>query len=109
MKKVNYMLNRVQAAQGMRTRVQFKADKVAAMKASLFVVMFALILMLLGLCWVQYTHLVELTKQLEQQVEQTTKYSSLLASVMNGGTLYDRASDTAYFFDKPLAVKLGVK
>ena len=35
------MLNRVQAAQGMRTRGQFKTDKIAAMKASLFVVMFA--------------------------------------------------------------------
>jgi hypothetical protein len=46
-------------------------------------------------------------RALSDQKVETSRYTALLASVMNGAPLYDRASGTAYFFDKPTAVKLG--
>ena len=44
-------------------------------------------------------------KALAQQ-EVTQKYIGLLASAMNGSSIYDNASGTAYFFDRPAVVKL---
>ena len=103
------MLNRVQAAQCMRTRVQYKADKIAAMKAGLIVVMLVSIVTLSWLCWLQYDLRAQAVRELELQKKSTTKAFTMLATVMNGGTLFDHASATGYFFDRPTAVKLGVK
>ena len=47
-----------------------------------------------------------LRKKLIAQHELTTKYSSMVTNVMNGRALYDRASGVAYFFDKPIAIKV---
>jgi len=33
------------------------------------------------------------------------EYSTMLAHVMNGGALYDKAGNTLFFFDKPLIWK----
>ena len=38
------------------------------------------------------------------QHELTMKYSGMVAHVMNGQTLWDANTQTAYFFDKPTAV-----
>ena len=38
------------------------------------------------------------------QQELTMKYSGMVAHVMNGQTLWDANTQTAYFFDKPTAV-----
>lgn len=45
-------------------------------------------------------------KQMKDAEEKTIKYSALVAIAMNGGTLYDHNSDTAFFFDKPTEVKI---
>lgn len=48
----------------------------------------------------------DLKHKLEDQKAATVKYSGHLADVFNGKALIDRASNTAYFFDKPTEVKL---
>lgn len=47
------------------------------------------------------------TRALELQKKETQHFVKLLASVFNGSPVLDKASDTAYFFERPLAVKLG--
>jgi ABC-type spermidine/putrescine transport system permease subunit I len=48
----------------------------------------------------------DLTHKLEDQKAVTMKYSKHLADVFNGQTLYDKANGVAYFFEKPIEVKL---
>jgi hypothetical protein len=44
--------------------------------------------------------------QVAAQSEKAQKCGALLSTVFNGGPLLDRNTDTAYFFDKPTAVRL---
>ena len=48
----------------------------------------------------------DLAHKLEDQKAVTKQVSGHLADVFNGKALIDRASNTAYFFDKPVEVKL---
>lgn len=45
--------------------------------------------------------------QVAAQSEKAQKCGHLLSTVFNGGPLLDRNTDTAYFFDKPTAVRLN--
>ena len=45
--------------------------------------------------------------QVAAQSEKAQKCGALLSTVFNGGPLLDRNTDTAYFFDKPTAVRLN--
>ena len=38
--------------------------------------------------------------------KEATKYSGLLAECLNGGAMVDKASDTAFFCNRPLELKL---
>lgn len=49
----------------------------------------------------------DLEDRLEAQQEVTQRYIGHLATAMNGGSLIDRNTDTAYFFDRPAVVELG--
>ena len=65
------------------------------------------ILILLSLYgWVGYR---DATDALEDEKYQSMILASNLASCMNGGAVYDKASDTAHFCGKVTSVKLGVK
>ena len=65
------------------------------------------ILILLSLYgWVGYR---DATDALEDEKRQSMILASNLASCMNGGAVYDKASDTAHFCGKVTSVKLGVK
>ena len=65
------------------------------------------ILVLLSLYgWVGYR---DATDALEDEKRQSTILASNLAACMNGGAVYDKASDTAHFCGKVTSVKLGVK
>ena len=48
----------------------------------------------------------DLADQIEEQQSEVKKYSGLLAECLNGGTLLDKETDTAYFCDKPSEVRL---
>ena len=41
-------------------------------------------------------------EQAEQHKAAAGRYSAMLAECLNGGTLYDKASNTAYFCSKPI-------
>jgi hypothetical protein len=45
--------------------------------------------------------------QVAAQSDRAQKCGALLSTVFNGGPLLDRNTDTAYFFDKPTAVRLN--
>ena len=65
------------------------------------------ILILLGLHgWMQY---LDADAALHEQRARTQLVAANLASCMNGGAVYDKASDTAHFCGKVTSVKLGVK
>ena len=65
------------------------------------------ILILLSLYgWVGYR---DATDALEDEKRQSMILASNLAACMNGGAVYDNASDTAHFCGKVTSVKLGVK
>ena len=65
------------------------------------------ILILLSLYgWVGYR---DATDALEDEKRQSMILASNLASCMNGGAVYDKASDTAHFCGKVVSVKLGSK
>jgi hypothetical protein len=65
------------------------------------------ILVLLSLHgWMQYR---DARDALEDEKYQSMILASNLASCMNGGAVYDKASDTAHFCGKVTSVKLGVK
>ena len=65
------------------------------------------ILILLSLYgWVGYR---DATDALEDEKRQSMILASNLAACMNGGAVYDRASDTAHFCERVHSVKLGVK
>ena len=65
------------------------------------------ILILLSLYgWVGYR---DATDALEDEKRQSTILDANLAACMNGGAVYDKASDTAHFCGKVTSVKLGVK
>ena len=42
----------------------------------------------------------------EHHKTEAAKYSGFLAECMNGGAVFDRTTDTAYFCDKPTEVRL---
>ena len=56
--------------------------------------------------WVGYR---DATDALEDEKRQSMILASNLAACMNGGAVYDKASDTAHFCGKVVSVKLGVK
>ena len=56
--------------------------------------------------WVGYR---DATDALEDEKRQSMILASNLASCMNGGAVYDKATDTAHFCGKVTSVKLGVK
>ena len=65
------------------------------------------ILILLSLYgWVGYR---DATDALEDEKRQSMILASNLAACMNGGAVYDKASDTAHFCGKVTSVKMGVK
>ena len=65
------------------------------------------ILILLSLYgWVGYR---DATDALEDEKRQSMILASNLAACMNGGAVYDKASDTAHFCGKVTSVKLGIK
>ena len=65
------------------------------------------ILVLLSLYgWVGYR---DATDALEDEKRQSMILASNLAACMNGGAVYDRASDTAHFCGRVTSVKLGFK
>ena len=65
------------------------------------------ILILLSLYgWMGYR---DATDALEDEKRQSMILASNLAACMNGGAVYDKASDTAHFCGKVTSVKLGVK
>ena len=65
------------------------------------------ILILLSLYgWVGYRDAID---ALEYEKRQSMILASNLASCMNGGAVYDKASDTAHFCGKVVSVKLGVR
>ena len=65
------------------------------------------ILILLSLYgWVGYR---DATDALEDEKRQSMILASNLAACMNGGAVYDKASDTAHFCGKVTSVKLGFK
>lgn len=65
------------------------------------------ILILLSLYgWVGYR---DATDALEDEKRQSMILASNLAACMNGGAVYDKASDTAHFCGKVTSVKLGVR
>ena len=65
------------------------------------------ILVLLSLYgWVGYR---DATDALEYEKRQSMILAANLAACMNGGAVYDKASDTAHFCGKVTSVKLGVK
>lgn len=118
MKTEQYKLKRRLASQGMRTRIQFKEDVIASLKHKgiLFLTAALLIMCAFNLSIYKiHAHQVDkLHKQnasiiadLRAEKEKTIRISGMLATVMNGGSLFDRNSDTAFFFDKPTQVKLG--
>ena len=66
------------------------------------VTILTLIAVIFGITWLQTK---DLEAQLEDRKAEVTKYSALLATCMNGGTLYDQRSDTAHFCDRVISVK----
>lgn len=65
------------------------------------------ILILLSLYgWVGYR---DATDALEDEKRQSMILASNLASCMNGGAVYDRATDTAHFCERVHSVRLGTK
>ena len=65
------------------------------------------ILILLSLYgWVGYR---DATDALEDENRQSTILAANLAACMNGGAVYDKATDTAHFCGKVTSVKLGFK
>ena len=65
------------------------------------------ILILLSLYgWVGYR---DATDALEDEKRQSMILASNLAARMNGGAVYDKATDTAHFCGKVTSVKMGVK
>ena len=65
------------------------------------------ILVLLSLHgWMQYR---DARDALHEQRARTQLVAANLAACMNGGAVYDKASDTAHFCGKVTSVKLGVK
>ena len=65
------------------------------------------ILVLLSLHgWMQYR---DARDALHEQRARTQLVAANLASCMNGGAVYDKATDTAHFCGKVVSVKLGFK
>lgn len=65
------------------------------------------ILILIGLHgWMQYR---DARDALHEQRARTQLVAANLAACMNGGAVYDKASDTAHFCGKVVSVKLGSK
>ncbi len=65
------------------------------------------ILILLGLHgWAQY---MDADAALQEQIYRTKVVASNLAACMNGGAVYDRATDTAHFCERVHSVRLGTK
>ena len=65
------------------------------------------ILILLGLHgWMQY---LDADAALQEQRHRTKVVASNLAACMNGGAVYDRATDTAHFCERVHSVRLGTK
>ena len=65
------------------------------------------ILVLLSLHgWMQYR---DARDALHEQRARTQLVAANLAACMNGGAVYDKASDTAHFCGKVVSVKLGFK
>ena len=65
------------------------------------------ILVLLSLHgWMQYR---DARDALHEQRARTQLVAANLAACMNGGAVYDKATDTAHFCGKVTSVKLGVK
>ena len=56
--------------------------------------------------WMQYR---DARDALHEQKARTSLVAANLAACMNGGAVYDKASDTAHFCGKVTSVKLGVK
>ena len=48
----------------------------------------------------------DLQDRIDEQQSEVKKYSGLLAECLNGGTLLDKETDTAYFCTRPLEVRL---
>ena len=118
MKTEQYKLKRHLASQGMRTRTQFKKDVIASLKHKGILFLTAALLIMCAFSYVLYkmnsSAVADFNKKnasiiadLRAEKEKTIRISGMLATVMNGGTLFDRNSDTAFFFDKPTQVKLG--
>ena len=74
-------------------------------EGSLFVAIFLLIIAVMQNRDLE-DRLEEKKAEVKQQMDEVKKYSGLLAECMNGGGMYDRASGTAYFCDKPLEIPL---
>ena len=55
---------------------------------------------------VSWSQMKDAEDKLEDQKRVTQKYIGHLSTAFNGGTLLDRATGTAFFFDKPVEVKL---
>ena len=65
------------------------------------------ILVLLSLHgWMQYR---DARDALHEQKARTRLVAANLAACMNGGAVYDKATDTAHFCGKVTSVKMGVK
>lgn len=56
--------------------------------------------------WVGYR---DATDALEDEKRQSMILASNLAACMNGGAVYDRATDTAHFCERVHSVRLGTK
>ena len=56
--------------------------------------------------WMQYR---DARDALHEQRARTQLVAANLAACMNGGAVYDKASDTAHFCGKVVSVKLGFK
>ena len=93
----------------MRTREQFKGDVLATLRRKGLWLLALLLIAAVVYASVGWEKHGKAVVELEQQKEKTARFTYLLATVMNGGTLFDHATETGYFFDKPTVVSLGEK
>ena len=106
---LHYGLKPQDLAQGMRTRIQYKQDLLYDFRAkTLVAIIVSLAIAVAVACGLWYV-LNSTNGELVEEKVKVSHYSGLLASAMNGDTLYDFNSNTAYFFDKPTPVRLGEK
>lgn len=75
----------------MKTKLQ-DLGLILAMSSTLLSVLFLL-------------HNLDMREQLKIANDQKLRYSGMLARCMNGGTLFDSLSNTAFFCDRVIAVR----